>query len=140
VSYEERGQWVYLVANLVTFGAYAMIIASRAMAGTPLTEIDYVPLLVTAIVVAVALSVVGRILVEIVNRSESQKADVRDRDIGRRGEYVGGILLGVAMLVPLVLALAEADHFWIANAIYVAFALTAFVSTAVKLAAYRRGF
>ena len=140
MSYEEKGQWVYLVANVLTFGVYVWIIAGRAGAPTPLTEVDYVPTLLTVIGVAVALSVVGRILLEIVSRSESHRADVRDRDIGRRGEYVGGILLGVAMLVPFGLALAEADHFWIANAIYLGFALSAFVGTAVKLAAYRRGF
>jgi hypothetical protein len=43
------------------------------------------------------------------------------------------------MLVPFVLTLTEADHFWIANAIYVAFVLSAFVGTTVKLVAYRRG-
>ncbi|MDQ3554940.1 MAG: hypothetical protein M3395_11130 [Chloroflexota bacterium] len=139
MSYEEKGQWVYLVANLVTFGAYAWIILGQA-AGTPLTEVDYVPTLLSVIGVAVALSIGGRILVEVVSRSESYRADVRDRDIGRLGEYVGGILLGVAMVVPFGLALAEADHFWIANAIYIVFALSAFVSATVKLAAYRRGF
>ena len=139
MSYEEKGQWVYLVANLLTFGAYVWIIAGQA-AVTPLTEIDYVRTLLSLIGVAIALSIAGRILVEIVSRSESYKADVRDRDIGRLGEYVGGILLGVAMLVPFGLALAEADHFWIANAMYAAFALTALVGTAVKLAVYRRGF
>ena len=139
MSYEEKGQWVYLVANLLTFGAYVWIIAGQAAGASP-TEVDYIPTLLAAIGVAIALSIGGRILVEIVSRSESYKADVRDRDIGRLGEYVGGILLGVGMLVPFVLALAEADHFWIANAIYVGFALSAFVGTAVKLAVYRRGF
>jgi hypothetical protein len=139
VSYEEKGQWVYLIANVLTFGAYWSIIAGQS-ASTPVTEIDYVPTLLSVIGVAIVLSICGRILVEIVSRSESYKADMRDRDIDRRGEYVGGILLGVGMLVPFVLALAEADHFWIANAMYVGFALSAFVGTAVKLAAYRRGF
>jgi hypothetical protein len=35
--------------------------------------------------------------------------------------------------------MAEADHFWIANAIYAAFVLSALVSTPLKLVAYRRG-
>lgn len=139
MSYEEKGQWVYIVVNLLTFGAYVWILAGQA-AGTPLTEVDYVPTLLSVIGVAIVLSIAGRILVEIVSHSESHKADVRDRDIDRLGEYVGGVLLGVAMLVPFALALAEADHFWIANAMYAGFALAAFVGTAVKLVAYRRGF
>ena len=43
---------------------------------------------------------------------------MRDRDNGRFGEYVGGIVLGVGMVVPFALTLAEFDYFWIANAIY----------------------
>jgi hypothetical protein len=44
------------------------------------------------------------------------------------------------MLVPFALTLLEADYFWIANAMYAAFALSALVSTPVRLVAYRRGF
>ena len=44
------------------------------------------------------------------------------------------------MIVPFVLTLAEFDYFWIANAIYLAFVVSAVVGTIVKLVAYRRGF
>jgi hypothetical protein len=43
------------------------------------------------------------------------------------------------MVAPLVMAMAEVPHFWIANAIYLAFALTAFLYAALKIVAYRRG-
>jgi hypothetical protein len=95
--------------------------------------------LLGAIGVAIALSIAGRILVEIARPSDSYAADVRDRDIGRLGEYVNGTVLGIAMLVPFVLTLAEFDHFWIGNAIYLAFVVSAFIGTIVKLVAYRRG-
>ena len=45
----------------------------------------------------------------------------------------------MGMIVPFVLAVAEVDYFWIANAIYLAFALATLVGTSVKLVAYRRG-
>ena len=44
------------------------------------------------------------------------------------------------MLGALGLALAEVDHFWIANAIYTTFILAALTTSAVKIVAYRRGF
>ena len=138
MSYEEKGQWVYIVVNVLTFGAYLVIVSGMARV-TPVEDIDYVPTLLLTIGVAIGLSIVGRILVEIVTQSESYKADARDRDINRLGEYLGGILLGVGMIVPFILAVAEVDYFWIANAIYAAFALSALVGTAVKLVAYRRG-
>jgi hypothetical protein len=150
MSYEERGQWVYLVANVLAFGAYATFILGR-VGSLPLANEVYVPALLWTIGIAIALSIAGRIAVEIAARikgemageiasdSEEYTADVRDRDIGRLGEYVGGIVLGVGMIVPFVLALAEFEQFWIANAIYLVFALSAFVGTVVKLVAYRRG-
>jgi drug/metabolite transporter (DMT)-like permease len=138
VSYEEKGQWVYLIANVLTFGGYAAIMAGQ-VGGGPVADIDYVPTILAAIGVAIALSIAGRIVVEIVYRSDSYKEDVRDKEIGRFGEYVAGILLGVGMIVPFGLAIVEAEHFWIANAMYAAFAFSAFVGTVVRLVAYRRG-
>ena len=150
MSYEERGQWVYLIANVLGFGAYATFILGRA-GSLPLANDVYVPALLWTIGIAIALSIAGRIAVEIAARiagemsgeivsdADAYTADVRDRDIGRLGEYVGGIVLGVGMIVPFVLTLAEFDYFWIGNAIYLVFALSAFVGTVVKLVAYRRG-
>ena len=66
-------------------------------------------------------------------------ADVRDRDIGRRGDYVGGTILGIGMVIPFILAIAEANYFWIASAMYLVFALASLAGTVVKLVAYRRG-
>ena len=143
MSYEERGQWVYIVAIVLTFGGYAAIVLGQA-GSVPVTELDYLPTMVWAIGIAIALSIVGRIVMEIAwemaRPGDSHQADVRDRDIGRLGEYFSGTMLGVGMVVPFALTLAKFDHFWIANAMYAAFALSALVGTAVKLVAYRRGF
>jgi uncharacterized membrane protein len=89
--------------------------------------------------IAVALSILGNIVVAISKPSEADKSDVRDKDINRFGEYVGGVVLAVGMLAPFVLALTESDYFWIANAMYLAFVLSAFTSSVVKVVAYRRG-
>jgi hypothetical protein len=139
MSYEERGQWVYLAATTIAYGAYLVLILSQA-GSTPLAEIDYQPILLWTIGAAVAGSILGRIAIEIVRPSETQREDVRDREIGRRGEYVAGLILGIGMVGPFVLTLLEADHFWIANAIYLVFVVQAIAGTVIKLIAYRRGF
>ena len=147
MSSEERGQWVYLVAIVLTYGAYVAIVLGQA-GGGPLTDVDYVPLMLAAIGIGVVLAIVGRIAVEIASgiaaemagHDPSYEVDIRDRDIGRFGEYFGGTVLGVGMVVPFVLALAESDSFWIANAMYLVFVLSAAVGAVVKLVAYRRGF
>ena len=138
MSNEERGQWVYLVVIALTYVAYVAVILGRAGQG-PLADVDYVPVMLAAIGIGIALAIVGRIVVEIAGGRDSHDADVRDRDIGRFGEYFAGTVLGVGMVVPFVLALAEVDWFWIANAMYLAFVSSAVVGAAAKLVAYRRG-
>jgi hypothetical protein len=138
MSYEERGQWVYLVVIGITLAAYVVLIVGAASGG-PLTDVDYVPIMLVAIGAGVALSIIGRIAVAIVWQAEGHETDVRDREIDRRGEYVGGLFLGIGMVVPFVLTIAEADYFWIGNAMYLVFALAALVSAAAKLIIYRRG-
>ena len=138
MSYEEKGQWVYLAATTIAYGVYLVLVLGGAGA-TPLPQIDYQPILLWTVGAAVAGSIIGRILIEVVRPSESHREDVRDRDIGRFGEYVAGMVLGIGMVVPFVLALTEADHFWIANAIYLVFVVQAVVGAVIKLLAYRRG-
>ena len=147
MSSEERGQWVYLVAIVVAYGAY-LVITLGQLGHTAPADIDYVPTMLRSIGIGIALAIVGRIVVEIVGQVSAQiaghddghEADVRDRDIGRFGEYFAGTVLGVGMVVPFVLTLAEFDYFWIANAMYLAFGVAAVVGAVVKLVAYRRGF
>ena len=139
MSYEEKGQWVYLAATSIGYTAYVVILLGSAGA-TPLPEVDYQPILLWTIGIAIAASIIGRIAIEIIWRSDSSSEDVRDRDIGRFGEYRAGLVLGIGMVVPFILALMEADHFWIANAMYLVFTAGAIVGAVVKLVAYRRGF
>jgi len=147
MSNEEKGQWVYLVVFAVTYGAYLVIILGQLGQTAP-ADIDYIPVMLGAIGIGIVLAIVGRIVVgiaggiaaEMAGQDDGQDADVRDRDIGRFGEYVAGTVLGVGMIVPFVLTLAASDYFWIANAMYLAFVLSAVVGAAVKVVTYRRGF
>jgi hypothetical protein len=43
-------------------------------------------------------------------------------------------------VAALLMAMAEWDHFWIANVIYLAFVLSAILGSVAKIVAYRRGF
>ena len=138
MSSEEKGQWIDLVAIVGTYVAYVVIVLGRS-AGAPLTDVDYVPTMLGAIVVGIVLAIIGRIAVEIASGRDRHDADVRDRDIGRFGEYVAGIALGVGMIVPFLLTITRSDYFWIANAMYLAFVVAAVIGAAVKLVVYRRG-
>jgi hypothetical protein len=137
MAYEEKGSWLYLVVTVGTYAAYVMVILGRADGS--LADMPYRSPMLWSIGIAIGLSIVGRILIEMVRPSDTHKPDARDRDINRLGEYVGGSVLAIGMLGPFVLALLAAAHFWIANAMYAVFALSAVVGTTTKLIAYRRG-
>ena len=140
MSYEERGQWVYLTATTIGYAVYLVLVLGSANGG-PLPDVDYVPILLWTLGGAIVGSVIGRIVVEVVHARDTQRhADERDRDIGRLGEYVGGTILGIGMVGPFILALIEADQFWIANAMYLVFVVASIVGTTIKLIVYRRGF
>ena len=79
------------------------------------------------------------IVISITAPDEAGKSDQRDKDVNRFGEYVAGIVLGVAAVVPFLLAIAEVEYFWIANTLYLAFILSAVAGSVAKIVAYRRG-
>ncbi|MGH2489188.1 MAG: hypothetical protein ACRDFR_06205, partial [Candidatus Limnocylindria bacterium] len=68
------------------------------------------------------------------------KADERDRDIHRYGEYFGFYVLSVGVVLALILTIAEVEYFWIAHMIYLAFVAASLTSAVLKIRAYRRGF
>jgi hypothetical protein len=139
MSFEEKGTWTYAVIAV----ALAVIYFAIVLGQLPQTAADdlafQVPLL-AAIGATIGLTIAAHIVIAIAAPDDAGKRDQRDKDINRYGEYVGGLVLGVAAVVPLILALAEVDHFWIANTIYLAFILSATAGSIVKIVAYRRGF
>ncbi len=64
---------------------------------------------------------------------------MRDKEIDRFGEFATRWFLITGAVAALFMAMAEWDYFWIANVIYLGFALSAIASSVLKLVAYRRG-
>lgn len=139
MSFDEKNTWLYAVITAVAFGAYLATILRRAQ-GVPLTEVPYVAAMLWSIGAAIVASIVGHIAVAATWPKDAGKTDQRDKEIDRFGEYVGQSLVVIGALAALVLALAEADHFWIANAVYLAFVLSGLLGSTAKIVAYRRGF
>ena len=143
MSLEEKHWWTYAAIALVVPAIYVAIVLPQA-ASTPVDEIEFQLPLLAAGGVGALLGVIANIVLRISSDIASPRGaalkDQRDRDIHRLGEYVAGIVLAAAMAVPFGLAMLEAEHFWIANGMYLAFVLSALAGSAVKLAMYRRGF
>ena len=137
MSYEEKASWVQGIIAVLGYGVYLAIILSR-VGGGALVDVPYVDAMLWTIGAAIVAGIVGGIFVGIASRGRTQK-DQRDRQIYRRGEYAGQSFVVVGALGALILAMIEADWFWIANLVYLCFVLSAILGWIFKSVAYRRG-
>jgi hypothetical protein len=138
MSSEEKRTWISALVGAVVPIIYLATILSR-VPGTDVASIAYVGPMLTSIGVGIVAGIVLGIVAAIASPKDADRTDERDREINRRGEFVGFYVMSIAAMVPLVLTMAKVEHFWIAHALYLAFVLAALASAAVKIVAYRRG-
>lgn len=138
MSFEEKGTWAYLALAPIIPGIYFVHVLGQ-LADTPAAQIAWARPMLLAIGASIVAGIVAPILIGLARPDDIGPPDVRDRDIRRFGEFVGGYVLAVGVVGVLALTMLEFAHFWIANAIYVAFVAQAVVSSSVRLVAYRRG-
>ena len=139
MSFEEKSTWIMTVIG-PTAGAIYLVILFGRLQEAPAAEVAYQWPMLTTIGLAIVASIVAHIVIAIAAPKEADKKDERDININRHGEYIGGFVLAVCTLGVLALTMAEYAHFWIANALYLAFVLANVTSSVVKIVAYRRGF
>ncbi|WP_285114204.1 hypothetical protein [Leifsonia sp. fls2-241-R2A-40a] len=132
MTFDEKNSWVFLVTAVVGYATYLVLLAAFGAE-------SYVPLLLWTIGGAIAVNIAASIVLGISNPREADKRDQRDREVHAFGERIGGAFVVVGGVAALVLALFEAPWFWIANAVYLAFVLSAVVGSIARLIAYRRG-
>ncbi|MFI6587830.1 hypothetical protein [Embleya sp. NPDC050493] len=139
MAFEEKRAWIMAVVTVCAYATYLAVVVGRA-GNAPLAEVSYASTLVWTIGAAILAAIVLHIVVSIVSPEGANRKDRRDREIGRFAEFVGQSLVVVGAVAALAMALAEFDHFWIANTIYLAFVLSAILGSGTRIVAYRRGF
>ena len=90
--------------------------------------------------VSIGAMILAHIAVAIAAPKDADKKDQRDKEIRRFGDYIGQIYVGIGGVAALGMAMAELNHFWIANVIYLGFVVSTLVGSTTKIFAYRRGF
>ncbi len=150
MSFEEKMTWVSaVVTSLVTVVYFTIVLGD--VGTVPVSEIRYQPVLLVAVGVTVVMMIVGAIIMAIATAIAAEvtgegsvedinKQDERDSDIGRRGDIIGYYVSSGGVVGVMGLAMLEYPQFWIANALYLSFAVGTIVASAVKLVIYRRGF
>ena len=140
--YEERNLWSSLIVSVVAMTVYIVVVLGQA-AGGPLTDVDWVPIMLWtiggSIVGAIVVSIVWGMLAGARDPDGVGKSDQRDRDISQMGSRVGQAFMVIAGLGVIVLCAFEADWFWIANTMFFGFALSFTVGGIASVIAYRRG-
>ncbi len=150
MSFEEKLTWVNATTTVIVVLVYAWIVGGQ-ISSTPVTEIPYQPPMIVAAVAIIVLTIIGAIItaigsavtIEITGEGsvdDIDRSDERDKSISRRGDIAGFYVSSVLMLGVLGITMLEVPYFWIANAMFAAFVIAGLTSSAVKLAAYRRGF
>ncbi len=140
--YDERNLWSTLIVSAITMVGYTIVVLQQA-GGGPLTDVDWVPIMLwtigASIVGAIVVSIVWGIIAGMRDPDGVGKSDQRDRDIARMGNRVGQAFLVIAGLGVIVLCAFEADWFWIANTMFYGFAVSTIVGGIASVIAYRRG-
>jgi len=137
MSYQEKNTWAYGLIAVLGYAGYVAVVLSRADGG-PLTHVAYAGPLAVSVAAAVLAGIVAGIVLGATSPDRSVR-DEREREIERLGAHVGQAFLVLGGVAGLVLALLEADRFWIANALYLGFVLSAVLSAVARLVAFRRG-
>lgn len=140
--YEERNAWAGLIVSPIALVVYVALVLQQA-GGGPLTAVDWFPLMLWTIgggiVATIVISVVWGILAGMKDPDGAGRSDIRDRDISRMGGRVEQAFVVIAGLGVIALCAVGADVFWIANTMYLGFAVSALVGGIARVIAYRRG-
>ncbi len=139
MTFDEKNSWAFLFISIAAYAVYLVALFSGAVAGTPLPESDYAPLLLASIGAAIVAGILANIVISVTAPKSAGRRDQRDKEIQRLGDRVGYSFVTIGGVTALLLALVDADPFWIANVIYLGFVLSALLGSLTKIVVYRRG-
>ena len=139
MAFLEKSNWVVLVVGVPTLLVYVALVVPQVL-GKPIAEVSWVQPMIFTIAGFIVANVLGNVVAAASNPGEADRNDQRDREIDHFGERAGNWLMIAGSIAALVLAMTMADHFWIANAIFLGGMAAALVSSVTKIAAYHGPF
>jgi hypothetical protein len=137
VTHEEKRAWIRLVVAVLGYTAYVIVILAGRN-GRPLASVPYAGVLLWTVGAAIVAAILAEAAMAAGNPRASRVTDDRDREIGRLGEHVGQSFVVIGAVAAMLMAMADWDHFWIANVVYLCFVLSAILAGVTKVVVYRR--
>jgi hypothetical protein len=134
MTHQEKRAWIMLVVSVISYLTYTVVILGRARGHQP-PDVAYATTMLWTIVAAIIASIVADIVTSGPRRS--RLTDVRDRQIGRLGDYIGQSFVVIGATAGMLMAMAGWHRFWIANVIYLCFVLSAVLGSVAKIGMYR---
>lgn len=138
MAIEEKRAWLTILITVGAYTIYVVTVLGRA-GDAPLADVAYAGTLLWTIGGAIVAAIVGHVAIAIAGGHGADRTDERDREINQVSERIGQSLVVIGALAALVMSIAELRHFWIANAVYLAFVLSSVLSSVAKIMAYRKG-
>lgn len=133
----ERYQWAYAFAVAVTSGAYFVWLGMQ-LSHTAADDIEYVVPLLWTLLASFIVHAFGRGFAAGSARGDN-RTDDRDKEVGRRADSLSFIIFSILAAVPMALGLMGFSAFWMTNALFLAFSLTAIANVGLKAVYYRKG-
>ncbi|HVS20128.1 MAG TPA: hypothetical protein VMT18_16105 [Planctomycetota bacterium] len=136
-SFEEKSAWIQLSSLLLALLGYGFVAGRLMVLGVDALP-AYAAVFGVAVVVIVAVNVVGHALAALTGRVDY--GDERDSVISWRAESRSGWLLGLGVVASLVGLVAGVAPLWIAHALLLSLFASEILRLTLQLVDYRRGF
>ena len=138
MNYQEKTILIALPLDFIIFGAYSIWLIPQLL-NEGIEGIDYRGPVILALVASVLLTIISQILLASFNHKQANLEDVRDKEIRRRASGYTLAFLAAPYLVGLILAIAEADYFYIVHVMLFGGVLADIVTSLAQLRFYRKG-
>lgn len=139
VSFEEKSQWLVLVALVVIYGGYFLDVLPGHGANVGPGDVAQ---FTGAVVALVVFQVVGQAVLAMASRRELARGvqrDERDTRIALRASRFASHVLAVGVISALVVALNVPGNFAFMHVAFGALVLSNICEAATRIALYRRG-
>ncbi|MCY4095123.1 MAG: hypothetical protein OXG05_08360 [Gammaproteobacteria bacterium] len=135
-SFEEKSVWIQLVSLVIGLGGYLVFAGILVSNGIDALT-AFVPFLVAAIVVIVAINIAGHMVVAIKNRTD--EADERDQLIGCLAESRAAWILGVGVIGAIIALILPVNDLWVVHLLLVSLFASEIVKLVLQVVYYRSG-